>query len=165
MSSIYDFKVRDIKGQETELSTLRGKVLLIVNTASRCGYTPQYQGLEQLYQQYREQGLVVLGFPCNQFGKQEPGSSEEIQQFCELSFGVSFPLYAKVEVNGPNTSPLFAYLKNEARGILGTRKIKWNFTKFLVGCDGNVMKRFAPRDRPERLVPYIEDALSSKVPH
>ncbi|MDH5361303.1 MAG: glutathione peroxidase [Gammaproteobacteria bacterium] len=165
MSSIYEFKVHDINGQETELATLQGKVLLIVNTASHCGYTPQYQGLEQLYQQYREQGLVVLGFPCNQFGKQEPGSSEEIQQFCELNFGVSFPLYAKVEVNGPNTAPLFAYLKNEARGILGTRKIKWNFTKFLVGRDGNVMKRFAPRDRPERLVSYIEDALSSKVPH
>ena len=159
MASIYDFKVRDIQGQESELAALRGKVLLIVNTASQCGFTPQYQGLEALYQQYKEQGLVVLGFPCNQFGKQEPGSAEEIAQFCQLNFGVSFPLYAKVEVNGANTDPLFAYLKNEARGIFGTQKIKWNFTKFLVGRDGQVVKRFAPRDKPEDMRAAIENLL------
>ncbi|MDH5183011.1 MAG: glutathione peroxidase [Gammaproteobacteria bacterium] len=159
MSSIYDFKVRDIQGHETEFVALQGKILLIVNTASQCGYTPQYLGLEQLYQQYKDKGLVVLGFPCNQFGKQEPGSGEEIKQFCELNFGVSFSLYAKVEVNGPNTSPLFAYLKNEARGILGTCKIKWNFTKFLVRRDGRVVRRFAPRDKPEDMRAAIEDLL------
>ena len=159
MASIYDYKVRDIEGQELALATLRGKLLLIVNTASQCGYTPQYKGLEKLYQQYKEQGLLVLGFPCNQFGKQEPGGAEEIQQFCERNFGVSFPLCAKVEVNGPNADPLFTYLKNEARGILGTCKIKWNFTKFLVGRDGQVVKRFAPRDKPESIAKFIEALL------
>lgn len=159
MTSIYDFTVTDIKGKKTNLASLEDKVALIVNTASQCGYTPQYQGLETLYQQYKEQGFVILGFPCNQFGKQEPGSSEEIQQFCDLNYGVSFPLYGKVDVNGANAHPLFDYLKSAAKGIFGTRKIKWNFTKFLVDRNGRVIKRFAPKTKPEEMAAYIEAML------
>lgn len=160
MTSIYEFTVTDIKGEKANLASLQGKVVLIVNTASQCGFTSQYQGLETLYQQYKEQGLEILGFPCNQFGKQEPGSTQEIAQFCELNFGVSFPLYGKVDVNGENAHPLFDYLKSEARGIFGTAMIKWNFTKFLVDRNGRVVKRFAPRTRPEEIAAYIEALLS-----
>lgn len=160
MTSIYEFTVTDIKGEKTNLASLQGKVALIVNTASECGYTSQYQGLETLYQQYKDRDFLVLGFPCNQFGQQEPGSELEIQQFCEVNFVVSFPLYAKLEVNGPNAHPLFDYLKSEARGIFGTRKIKWNFTKFLVDANGKVLKRFAPRTKPEAIASYIEGLLS-----
>lgn len=160
MTSIYEFTVCDIKGEKTTLASLQGRVALIVNTASQCGFTPQYQGLETLYQQYKDRDFVVLGFPCNQFGKQEPGSAEEIQKFCAVNFGVSFPLYARLEVNGPNAHPLFKYLKSEARGIFATQRIKWNFTKFLLDANGKVIKRFAPKTRPEEIAAYIEALLS-----
>ncbi|KUJ82661.1 glutathione peroxidase [Microbulbifer flavimaris] len=159
MSNLYEKALKTQDGRDTTLGEHAGKVLLIVNTASKCGFTPQYKGLEALYQKYRDRGLEVLGFPCNQFGKQEPGSDEEIQSFCELNFGVSFPLYSKVEVNGDNAHPLFQELKKEAPGLLGTEAIKWNFTKFLVGRDGQVVKRFAPKDKPESLEAEIEALL------
>lgn len=159
MSNLYEKTLKTQDGRDTTLGEHAGKVLLIVNTASKCGFTPQYKGLEALYQKYRDRGLEVLGFPCNQFGKQEPGSDEEIQSFCELNFGVSFPLYSKVEVNGDDAHPLFQELKKEAPGLLGTEAIKWNFTKFLVGRDGRVVKRFAPKDKPESLEAEIEALL------
>jgi len=159
MSDLYSIPVTAQDGRETTLEEHRGKVLLVVNTASKCGFTPQYKGLEGLYEQYRERGLEVLGFPCNQFGQQEPGSDDEIKEFCELNFGVSFPLYSKVDVNGPGAHPLFAELKQRAPGILGTEGIKWNFTKFLVNRDGEVVKRFAPKDKPEALAADIEALL------
>jgi glutathione peroxidase len=134
-------------------------VLVVVNTASKCGYTPQYAGLEALYQQYKDRGLVVLGFPCNQFGAQEPGTEEEIAQFCELNYGVNFPIFAKIDVNGPHTHPLFKFLKSEKSGFLGTEAIKWNFTKFLLDREGNVVKRFAPSVAPADLSPEIERLL------
>lgn len=135
-------------GTETTLESFRGKVLLVVNTASKCGFTPQYEGLEELWKKHEDAGLVVLGFPCNQFGGQEPGSAEEIQSFCSLNFGVSFPLFEKVDVNGRDAHPLFAALKTAAPGLLGSKAIKWNFTKFLIDRDGTVVKRFAPNDAP-----------------
>jgi glutathione peroxidase len=157
--SIYAFNVRTIQGEEKSLDEYKGKVLLIVNTASECGYTPQYQGLEQLYQKYRGQGLVVLGFPCNQFGQQEPGTEEEIQSFCQKNYGITFPLFSKVDVNGSKAHPLFAYLKRTLPGIAGTESIKWNFTKFLVRKDGKPVERFAPTTRPEELEKSIEPHL------
>ncbi|GAA5524816.1 hydroperoxy fatty acid reductase gpx1 [Microbulbifer aestuariivivens] len=159
MSNLYDKTLKTQDGRETTLEEHAGKVLLIVNTASKCGFTPQYEGLEALYQKYRERGLEVLGFPCNQFGKQEPGTDEEIQSFCELNYGVSFPMYSKVEVNGDGEHPLFRELKKEAPGLLGTEAVKWNFTKFLVNRDGQVVKRFAPKDKPESLEAEIEALL------
>ena len=159
MSEVYDFSVEVLSGEAQSLSAYKGQVVLVVNTASKCGFTPQYKGLEALYQKYKERGLQVLGFPCNQFGKQEPGNAEEIGGFCERNFGVSFPLFAKVEVNGDNAHPLFMHLKQQAPGILGTESIKWNFTKFLVGRDGQVVKRFAPKDKPESLESAIEALL------
>jgi glutathione peroxidase len=147
-ATVYDFSATSIEGQPVDLSTYRGKVLLIVNTASQCGFTPQYQGLQALYEKYRDRGLEVLGFPCNQFGQQEPGSSSDIQSFCQTRFGVSFPLFEKIDVNGANAHPLYKYLVKAAPGLLGTEAIKWNFTKFLVDADGKVVKRYAPNATP-----------------
>ena len=147
-ASIYDFSVTNIQGQTVPLAEYKDRVVLIVNTASKCGFTPQYKELEQLYQKYQAQGLVILGFPCNQFGAQEQGDNETISQFCELNFGVSFPLFEKVEVNGPNTLPLYRYLKTSAKGLLGSEKVKWNFTKFLVNRQGQAVTRFAPTTKP-----------------
>jgi glutathione peroxidase len=149
--SVFDYVVRDISGSERSLAEYRGKVLLIVNVASRCGFTPQYTGLEALYRKYRERGLIVLGFPCNQFGAQEPGTEEQIKNFCSTTYDVSFPLFSKVDVNGADAHPLYRYLKAERPGILGTGAIKWNFTKFLVNRDGEVVERFAPNAAPESL--------------
>lgn len=159
MSDLYDFEALNGSNSNIDLSDYRGKVVLLVNTASKCGFTPQYQGLEALHKKYQDQGLVVLGFPCNQFGKQEPGENSEIAQFCELNFGVTFPLMAKIDVNGDEAHPLFNHLKAEAPGILGSKSIKWNFTKFLVGRDGKVVKRFAPKDKPASLSSAIEALL------
>lgn len=147
--SIHEFNARAIDGTEHSLQEYAGKVLLIVNVASRCGFTPQYAGLEKLYQKHAAQGFAVLGFPCNQFGAQEPGSEADIQQFCALNYAVSFPLFAKVEVNGANAHPLYRHLKGEQPGLLGTEAVKWNFTKFLVNREGEVVKRYAPTDKPE----------------
>ena len=163
MSSIYDFESLSIDGKAAHLSTQRGKVLLIVNTASACGFTPQFAGLEELWKTYRDQGLVVIGFPSNQFGKQDPGSNDEIASFCQLNYGVDFPMMAKVEVNGDEAHPLFKWLTTEARGVLGSKAIKWNFTKFLVGRDGQVIKRYAPTDKPESLKKDIEAALAAQA--
>jgi len=157
--SIYDFKATLLNGDEAHLDAYRGKVLLIVNTASECGFTPQYAGLETLYQNLKSKGFVVLGFPCNQFGSQEPGDAAAIEQFCQVNFGVTFPMFAKIEVNGENTHPLYAYLKHEAAGLLGTEAIKWNFTKFLVDRDGEVVERYAPATKPEDLAEAIETLL------
>lgn len=159
MSDIYQFDVQDNQGNKSPMSEHKGKVVLVVNTASKCGFTPQYKGLEALHQKYKDQGLVVLGFPCNQFAGQEPGDNAAISEFCELNFGVSFPLMAKLEVNGDNTDPLFQHLKQEAPGLLGSKGIKWNFTKFLVSRDGQVVKRFAPKDKPESMTAAIESLL------
>jgi len=148
--SVYDFTVKDIAGKETTLAPYRGKYLLIVNVASKCGFTPQYTGLEQMSRDLKD-NLVVLGFPCNQFGSQEPGDENEIKNFCSLTYDVSFPMFAKVDVNGANAHPLYKYLKGEKPGILNTEMIKWNFTKFLVGPDGEVIKRYAPNDTPESI--------------
>jgi glutathione peroxidase len=158
--NVYDFKATGISGTEVDLAQYKGKVLLIVNTASNCGFTPQYKGLEKVYDQFKDKGVEVLGFPCNQFGGQEPGNEEEIGAFCEKNFGVTFPLFAKVDVNGDATHPLFAHLKKEAPGILGTQAIKWNFTKFLVRKDGRVYKRYAPNTTPEELLGDIEKLLA-----
>jgi glutathione peroxidase len=157
--SIADFEAVLPNGERTGLADRKGKVLLIVNTASKCGFTPQYAGLETLWRQYRERGFEVIGFPCNQFGHQEPGSAEEIAGFCDLNFGVSFPLMAKIAVNGPDATPLYRWLKAEAPGVLGTRAIKWNFTKFLIGRDGKVVRRYPPTAKPERLARDIEALL------
>ena len=159
MASIYDFTVKDIHGTPVKLDRYRGKVMLIVNTASECGFTPQYKGLEAVYEKLHDKGLEVLGFPCNQFGGQEPGGEKEIAQFCELNFGVTFPMFAKVDVNGNGAAPLYKFLKAEKRGLLGSEAIKWNFTKFLVDRDGNVVKRYAPNDTPESIAKDIEKAL------
>lgn len=158
-TSIYDFKATLLNGNEVSLDTWRGKVLLIVNTASQCGFTPQYAALESLYRQLQDRGLVILGFPCNQFGGQEPGDAAAIGQFCQINFGVTFPLFAKIDVNGENAHPLYAYLKHEASGVLGTEAIKWNFTKFLVNREGQVVERYAPATRPEDLNEAIEALL------
>ena len=159
MASIYDFTVKDIHGKPVKLDRYRGKVMLIVNTASECGFTPQYKGLEAMYEKLHDKGLEVLGFPCNQFGGQEPGGEKEIAQFCELNFGVTFPMFAKVDVNGDDAAPLYRFLKAEKPGLLGSEGIKWNFTKFLVDRDGNVVKRYAPNDTPESIAKDIEKAL------
>jgi glutathione peroxidase len=163
MASVYDFEALSIDGQPAHLSTQRGKVLLIVNTASRCGFTPQFDGLEALWKRYRDEGLVVIGFPSNQFGAQDPGSNEEIASFCTLNHGVDFPMMAKVDVNGADAHPLWKWLSAEAPGILGTQSIKWNFTKFLVGRDGAVIKRYAPNDTPQSMARDIEAALAQKA--
>lgn len=159
MTTAFDFSATAIDGQPQPLDAWRGKVLLVVNTASKCGFTPQYTGLEKLWRDYGERGLVVLGFPCDQFGHQEPGDEAEIRNFCSLTYDVSFPMFAKVEVNGGNTHPLWKWLKSEKSGLLGLEGIKWNFTKFLVGRDGQVIKRYAPTDKPESMARDIEKAL------
>ena len=161
-TSIYDFEALSIQGKPAQLATQRGKVMLIVNTASACGFTPQFAGLETLWETYRDKGLVVLGFPSNEFGGQDPGSDGEIASFCELNYGVSFPMMSKVKVNGADAHPLWKWLTAEAPGILGSKAVKWNFTKFLVGRDGKVLKRYAPNDAPESLREEIEKALAAK---
>jgi glutathione peroxidase len=161
MGTIYDFEAQRIDGQAVALADYRGKVLLIVNTASQCGFTPQFAGLEALHQQYAEQGLVVLGFPSNQFGSQDPGSNQEIGAFCTQNYGVSFPMMEKIDVNGANAAPLYRWLAKEKPGLLGSTAIKWNFTKFLVGRDGQVRKRYAPLDTPASLTKDIEAALAA----
>lgn len=164
MNTVYDFTVKDALGAGYRLDQHRGKVLLIVNVASNCGFTPQYAGLEELHKKYAAQGLVVLGFPCNQFGGQEPGSNKEIQHFCRLNYGVEFPVLGKIEVNGAGADPLYVHLKASAPGALGSEAIKWNFTKFLVGRDGKVADRYAPATKPEALVPHIEKLLKAAAP-
>ena len=159
MSSVYDFSALDIHGQTVKLEQFRGKPLLIVNTASACGFTPQFAGLQALHQAYADKGLVVLGFPCNQFGGQDPKPNNEIEQFCQLNYGVNFRMMEKIEVNGAGAHPLYQWLKGEKPGVLGTEGIKWNFTKFLVGKDGQVIKRYAPTDKPESISADIEAAL------
>jgi glutathione peroxidase len=159
MSGIYDFSATTLDGREQSLADYQGKVVLIVNTASKCGFTPQYEGLESLYKEYGPRGLVVLGFPCNQFGAQEPGDAAEIANFCSLTYHVSFPMFAKIEVNGDNAHPLYRFLKSEKAGLLGTEGIKWNFTKFLVDREGNVVERYAPATKPEELRKTIEALL------
>jgi glutathione peroxidase len=160
MSGVHDFTADTLSGAPLAFSQFKGKVLLIANTASKCGFTPQYQGLETLYRQFHEQGLEVLGFPCNQFGAQEPGDAAEIGAFCEQNYGVSFPLFAKIEVNGGEAHPLFQYLKHAAPGVLGSEGIKWNFTKFLVKKDGAVFKRYAPRTKPAEIATDIRTLLA-----
>jgi glutathione peroxidase len=157
--SIYDIKVSDINGKEISLNDYRGKALLIVNTASKCGFTPQYKGLEELHRKYKDRGFAVLGFPCNQFGAQEPGDENEIKNFCSLTYDVTFPMFSKIDVNGAHSTPLYQFLKTECPGILGTEGIKWNFTKFLVDQTGAPVKRFAPNDAPEKLTGDIENLL------
>ncbi|MBU0902699.1 MAG: glutathione peroxidase [Gammaproteobacteria bacterium] len=158
-NALFDIPVTTIKGEQKTLADFGGKAVLVVNTASKCGFTPQYKGLENVWQHYKDQGLVVLGFPCNQFGKQEPGDEGAISEFCELNFGVSFPLFKKVDVNGDDAHPLFVNLKKSAPGLLGSQGIKWNFTKFLLSADGEVIKRFAPTTKPENLTAEIEALL------
>jgi len=157
--SVYDFSAKTLDGQDASLADYRGQVLLIVNTASKCGFTPQYEGLEMLYRAYKDRGFTVLAFPCNQFGAQEPGNAEEIANFCSLTYDVTFPVLAKIDVNGPSAHPLYAYLKHEQKGLLGTEAIKWNFTKFLIGRDGEVVERFAPTTKPEDLKLAVEALL------
>jgi len=158
-NSIYDFRVTDIKGNEQSMADYRGKVLLIVNTASKCGFTPQFEGLQALYKDLSERGLVVLGFPCNQFLNQDPENEDAISQFCSLNYGVEFPMFAKIEVNGPDAHPLYRFLKQSAKGVMGSEKVKWNFTKFLVGRDGQVVRRYPPTAKPESLRADIEKLL------
>ena len=158
-ADIYDFEVQTIGGEKEKLEVYENQVMLIVNTASKCGFTPQYEGLEALYAEYKDQGLVILGFPCNQFGGQEPGNEDEIVEFCQLNFGVSFPMFAKIDVNGSDADPLYNYLKKSQKGILGSEKIKWNFTKFLVNRDGEVVSRLAPTVKPEDMAGDIESLL------
>lgn len=157
--SIYDIEVETIKGEKTTLAEHKGKAMLVVNTASKCGFTKQYDGLEALYENMKDDGVVVLGFPCNQFGGQEPGNEDDIQEFCRLNHGVTFPLFSKVDVNGDDAHPLFKYLKSEKPGLAGSEKIKWNFTKFLVDGDGKVVKRYAPQDKPEKIAKDIAKGL------
>ena len=159
MTTIADFTVTTNRGEEVDLDSKLGKVLLVVNTASKCGFTPQYDGLEKLYQDFGDQGFEVLGFPCNQFGGQEPGNADEIEEFCKVNFGLTFPLMAKVDVNGPDASPLFDWMKKEAPGLMGSKSIKWNFTKFLIDREGNVVKRYAPTDSPASIAKDIEALL------
>ncbi len=161
MSTVYDFEAQTTTGQSVKLDQYKGQVLLIVNTASKCGFTPQFDGLEKLWQSHGPQGLAVLGFPCNQFGGQDPGSNDEIASFCQLNYGVSFPMMAKVDVNGAQAHPLYQWLVKEAPGILGTTSIKWNFTKFLIGRDGKVIGRYAPTDTPKSLIADIDKALAA----
>jgi glutathione peroxidase len=159
MTTAHDFNATSLDGKPVPLKEFAGKVMLIVNTASKCGFTPQYEGLEALYQKYRDRGLVVLGFPCNQFGAQEPGSAAEIGSFCEKNYGVSFPMFEKIDVNGDATHPLYQWLKKRARGLLGSERIKWNFTKFLLDRQGNPIERYAPVKKPEDLAKDIEALL------
>jgi glutathione peroxidase len=161
MTTAYDFEAAAIDGEPLPLARFRGQPLLIVNTASACGFTPQFAGLEDLHRRFGERGLVVLGFPCNQFGSQDPGSNAEIAAFCSGNYGVRFPMMAKIEVNGPQAHPLYQWLKAQAPGLLGTQAIKWNFTKFLVGRDGRVLRRYAPQDAPQKLAQDVEAALAS----
>jgi glutathione peroxidase len=160
MTSVYDFSARDIDGNERSLAEWRGKAMLIVNVASKCGFTPQYTGLEALWQADRDKGLVVLGFPCDQFGHQEPGNEAEIRNFCSTSYDVSFPLFSKIEVNGDGAHPLYKWLKSEGKGILGSESIKWNFTKFLIDRNGQVVKRYAPTDTPEKIGKDLQSQLA-----
>jgi glutathione peroxidase len=159
MTSIYDFSAKNIDGQEESLAEYKGKALLVVNVASKCGFTPQYTGLEALYEKFKDHGLVVLGFPCDQFGHQEPGDEAEIKNFCSLTYDVQFPMFAKIDVNGANTHPLYKYLKSEAKGLLGSESIKWNFTKFLVDKNGKVLKRYAPTDTPASIEKELDVVL------
>ncbi len=159
MASIYDFSVDDIHGKQQKLADYKDKVLLVVNVASKCGFTPQYKGLEALYEKMHARGLEVLGFPCNQFGAQEPGSEDEIAQFCEINYGVTFPLFAKIDVNGGDAAPLYQHLKKARPGLLGSEAIKWNFTKFLVDRNGKVVERYAPNVEPEAIAGDIEKLL------
>jgi glutathione peroxidase len=158
-AALYQFTVEQLAGGSQPLADYTGKVLLIVNTASKCGFTPQFEGLEALYQRFKARGLIVLGFPCNQFGAQEPGSADEIASFCQINYGVSFPMFAKIDVNGENAHPLYQYLKQSARGLLGSEAIKWNFTKFLVNREGAVIERYAPTTTPESISSAIEQLL------
>ncbi|QDK36574.1 glutathione peroxidase [Bdellovibrio sp. NC01] len=158
--TLSSFKVKAADGSEVSLDKYQGKPVLIVNVASKCGFTPQYKGLEELYEKFKDQGFMILGFPCNQFGSQEPGSNQEIQQFCSLNYGVSFPVMAKVNVNGSDADPLYKWLKESAPGIFGIEMIKWNFTKFLISKDGKVLKRYAPKDEPKDIVDDVQKALS-----
>jgi glutathione peroxidase len=160
--TIYDFHANAIGGNDVSLDAYRGKVMLIVNVASKCGFTPQYTGLETLFEKYKDQGFVVLGFPCNQFGSQEPGAESEILSFCNLEYGVTFPLFSKIDVNGPKAHPLYSYLKTAKPGILGTEAIKWNFTKFLIDREGEPIHRYAPSDKPEAIDSDIQAALELK---
>ena len=159
MGSVYDFEVTDIDGHERKLDEFRGKAMLIVNVASKCGFTPQYTGLEAIYRKLKERDFVVLGFPCDQFGHQEPGDEKEIKGFCSLHYDVSFPLFAKIQVNGDGTHPLYRFLKKQAKGVLGSEAVKWNFTKFLVDKHGQVLRRYAPIDKPEKIERDIVAAL------
>ena len=159
MSELYNISVKDIDMNSVDLRTYEGKTLLIVNVASKCGFTPQYKDLQNLYEKYQDQGLEVLGFPCNQFGAQEPGTNEEVKSFCDLNYNVSFRMFDKIDVNGSNASPLFKYLKHESPGIMGTEAVKWNFTKFLVNSDGKVVKRFAPKDGKSEIEPELQKIL------
>jgi glutathione peroxidase len=161
MTTVYDFQARRIDGQAVPLKDFEGQVMLIVNTASACGYTPQFAGLEELHKSYGGKGLAVVGFPCNQFGRQDPGSNDEIARFCQVNYGVSFPMMAKIDVKGEHADPLYQWLTKEAPGVLGTTSIKWNFTKFLVGKDGKVIRRYAPADEPAKLKKDIEQALAA----
>lgn len=157
--SLFDIEVQDIKGNQHSMADYKGKVLLIVNTASKCGFTPQFEGLQGLYSDLKDKGLEVLGFPCNQFMSQDPADNDAISQFCSLNYGVDFPMFAKIEVNGPGTHPLYTYLKSQAKGLLGSEKIKWNFTKFLINRDGQVIKRYPPTAKPEAIRTDIEQLL------
>ena len=161
MTNLYDFSARTIDGEELSLAEFRGKALLVVNTASKCGFTPQYEGLEALYDELKDEGFEILGFPCNQFGHQEPGDEAEIKSFCSLTYDVQFPMFAKVDVNGADAHPLYQWLKNEKRGV-GPSRIKWNFTKFLVDAEGNVVDRYGPTTKPEKLKDDIRKALRSE---
>lgn len=157
--SVYDYSAKTLDGQDASLADYRGQVLLIVNTASKCGFTPQYEGLEQLWRTYKDRGFTILAFPCDQFGAQEPGDASEIANFCSLTYDVTFPVMSKIDVNGADAHPLYKFLKKEQRGLLGTEAIKWNFTKFLIGRDGEVVERFAPTTKPEDLTAAIEALL------
>ncbi len=158
-ATVYGFSAKTLSGQEVSLKDYAGKVILVVNTASKCGFTPQYKGLEKLYKDYKDKGLVILGFPCNQFGQQEPGSGSQISEFCELNYGVSFPMFDKVAVNGADAHPLFNFLTNEKRGLLGSKAVKWNFTKFLINRQGEVVERFAPIATPAKIEQKIKKLL------
>jgi glutathione peroxidase len=158
--SIYDFEAKDINGNIKKLSEFKGTALLVVNTASKCGFTPQFDGLEKLFKNYSNKGFQILGFPCNQFGSQEPGDENEIKNFCSLNYNVTFPMFAKVDVNGNNAHPLYKYLKKNSKGFLGTEFIKWNFTKFLIGKNGEVLKRYAPTDTPDDIAKDLEELLN-----
>ena len=159
MAEIYDFEARALNGDTVDLEDYRGKVLLIVNVASKCGFTPQYSGLEDLYNQHKDQGFEILGFPSNQFGAQEPGDAEEIATFCSTTYGVSFPMFEKIDVNGSDAHPLYKWIKGQKKGLAGTRDIKWNFTKFLVNREGEVVQRFGPQDKPEAIAKHVEKLM------